>query len=76
MKESMEKQRDRLQVGRCNPLAYEVAIRECGALCGAQGTSVPLPAHTKGAEGHSTLSIPDDKLGLLQIGQSQSHRLI
>ncbi len=67
----MEKQGDRLQAGRCNPHAYEVAIRERGALCGAKGTSVPVPAHTKEAEGLSTLSIPKD-----QIGQSQSHRLI
>lgn len=54
----MEKQGDRLQAGRCNPHAYEVAIRECGALCGARGTSVPIPAHTKEVEGLSTLSIP------------------
>ncbi len=72
----MEKQEDRLQAGRCNPHAYEVAIRERGALCGARGTSVPVPAHTKEAEGLSTLSIPKDQPGLLQIGQSQSHRLI
>lgn len=75
-RESMEKQGDRLQAGRCNPHAYEVAIRERGALCGTRGTSVPVPAHTKEAEGLSTLSIPKDQPGLLQIGQSQSHRLI